>query len=69
VIADPFKVDLFDSVSEQQAPRQQLADGAVLLRGLAARNQSELVAALHDVVAAAPFRHMVTPGGHECRWR
>jgi alkylated DNA repair protein (DNA oxidative demethylase) len=65
VIADPFKVDLFDSVSEQQAPRQQLADGAVLLRGLAARNQSELVAALHDVVAAAPFRHMVTPGGHE----
>ena len=65
MIADPFKVDLFDSVSEQQAPRQQLADGAVLLRGLAARRQSELVAALCDVVAAAPFRHMTTPGGHQ----
>lgn len=65
MIADRFKVDLFDSVSEQQAPRQQLADGAMLLRGLAARRQSELVAALHDVAAAAPFRHMVTPGGHQ----
>jgi alkylated DNA repair protein (DNA oxidative demethylase) len=60
-----FKVDLFDSISELRPPRQQLADGAVLLRGLAARRQSELVAALCDVVAAAPFRHMTTPGGHQ----
>jgi alkylated DNA repair protein (DNA oxidative demethylase) len=37
----------------------------VLLRGLAARRECELVAALHDVVAEAPFRHMVTPGGHQ----
>jgi alkylated DNA repair protein (DNA oxidative demethylase) len=65
VIAGQFKVDLFDSASELQPPRQQLADGAVLLRGLAARHQSELVAALCDVVAAAPFRHMTTPGGHQ----
>ena len=27
--------------------------------------KSELVAALHDVAAQAPFRHMVTPGGHQ----
>ena len=65
MIAGRLKVDLFDSASELRPPRQQLADGAVLLRGLAARHQSELVAALHDVVAAAPFRHMVTPGGHQ----
>ena len=65
MIAGQLKVDLFDSASELQPPRQQLADGAVLLRGLAARHQSELVAALHDVAAAAPFRHMVTPGGHQ----
>ena len=65
MIAGQLKVDLFDSASELQPPRQQLADGAVLLRGLAARHQSELVAALRDVVAAAPFRHMVTPGGHQ----
>ena len=65
MIADQLKVDLFDRASELRPPRQQLADGAVLLRGLAARHQSELVAALRDVVAAAPFRHMVTPGGHQ----
>jgi alkylated DNA repair protein (DNA oxidative demethylase) len=58
-------VDLFDSVSELRPSRQPLAEGAVLLRGLAARRECELVAALHDVVAEAPFRHMVTPGGHQ----
>jgi alkylated DNA repair protein (DNA oxidative demethylase) len=58
-------VDLFDSVSEQQASRQQLAEGAMLVRGLAAQSDSELVKALHDVVVLAPFRHMVTPGGHQ----
>ncbi|MEO6781951.1 MAG: DNA oxidative demethylase AlkB [Bradyrhizobium sp.] len=60
-----MEVDLFDSVSELRLSRQPLAEGAVLLRGLAARRQSELVAALHDVVAEAPFRHMMTPGGHQ----
>jgi alkylated DNA repair protein (DNA oxidative demethylase) len=63
--AGRYTVDLFDSVSELRPSRQQLAEGAVLLRGLAARGESELVAALHDVVARAPFRHMVTPGGHQ----
>lgn len=58
-------VDLFDSVSELRPSRQPLAEGAVLLRGLAARRECELVAALHDVVAEAPFRHMMTPGGHQ----
>jgi len=65
VIAGRLEVDLFDSVSELRLSRQPLAEGAVLLRGLAARRQSELVAALHDVVAEAPFRHMMTPGGHQ----
>ncbi len=64
-MAGRLEVDLFDSVSELRPSRQLLAEGAVLLRGLAARRQSELVAALHDVVAEAPFRHMMTPGGHQ----
>ena len=64
-MAGRLEVDLFDSASEQRPSRQLLAEGAVLLRGLAARRQSELVAALHDVVAEAPFRHMLTPGGHQ----
>jgi alkylated DNA repair protein (DNA oxidative demethylase) len=65
VIAGRFQVDLFDGASELQPARQSLADGAVLLRGWAIGRQSELVAALHAVVAAAPFRHMTTPGGHQ----
>jgi len=49
--------DLFDE------PRQELAEGAVLLRGFALNREEALVAAVADVAEAAPFRHMVTPGG------
>jgi DNA oxidative demethylase len=42
-----------------------MAEGAVLLRGFVASADAELIAALRDVVAQAPFRHMVTPGGHQ----
>jgi DNA oxidative demethylase len=44
--------------------RESLAQGAVLLRGFALSRESELLAAIESVAAAAPFRHMVTPGGH-----
>ncbi len=40
-----------------------MAEGAVLFRGLALPHDDELLRALDDVTAAAPFRHMVTPGG------
>lgn len=43
--------------------RQALGDGAVLLRGFAHADVSALMAALAPVLGAAPFRHMVTPGG------
>jgi len=36
----------------------------VLLRGFAKPVEGELIADLRDIVAQAPFRHMVTPGGH-----
>ncbi len=42
---------------------EHLAEGAVLLRGFAAPAQTILLAAIREVVARAPFRHMVTPGG------
>ena len=42
-----------------------MAEGAVLLHGFVGADEAELVAALRDIVAAAPFRHMVTPGGHQ----
>jgi alkylated DNA repair protein (DNA oxidative demethylase) len=41
-----------------------MAEGAVLLRGFISDGESSLIAALRDIVAAAPFRHMETPGGH-----
>jgi DNA oxidative demethylase len=42
-----------------------MAEGAVLLRGLARPVEADLIADLRDIVAQAPFRHMVTPGGHQ----
>ena len=42
-----------------------MADGAVLLRGFAKPIESDLIAALHEIVTQAPFRHMFTPGGHQ----
>jgi len=42
-----------------------MADGAVLLRGFVGADEAELVAALRGIVAAAPFRQMFTPGGHQ----
>ena len=44
---------------------ERLADGAVVLRAFARDKAAGLVAAVEDVATAAPFRHMVTPGG----WR
>ena len=42
-----------------------MAEGAVLLRGFAGPAERDLIAALRDIVAQAPFRHMSTPGGHQ----
>ena len=42
-----------------------MAEGAVLLRGFAGPAEADLIAALREIVAQAPFRHMLTPGGHQ----
>jgi DNA oxidative demethylase len=42
-----------------------MAEGAVLLRGFLGDCEPGLIAALRDIVAAAPFRRMFTPGGHQ----
>jgi alkylated DNA repair protein (DNA oxidative demethylase) len=42
---------------------EALADGAVWLRGHALAAQYELLADVRRVIAAAPLRHLVTPGG------
>ena len=56
--------DLFAGVPDLGPPEQAIADGAVLLRGFAATVEADLLADLRGIVAEAPFRHMVTPGGH-----
>jgi alkylated DNA repair protein (DNA oxidative demethylase) len=57
--------DLFDSVSDVLPSREAMADGAVLLHGFARPAQHELLQALDEITAQAPFRHMSTPGGFE----
>jgi alkylated DNA repair protein (DNA oxidative demethylase) len=58
-------VDLFADVPDVRPSQEAMAEGAVLLRSFVGPLQSDLIAALRDIVAQAPFRHMVTPGGHQ----
>lgn len=58
--------DLFDAIDAINAAaptREPLADGATLLRGLARSAEHELLADANAVIAAAPLRHLVAPGG------
>jgi alkylated DNA repair protein (DNA oxidative demethylase) len=57
--------DLFASLADVRASREEMAEGAVLLRGFIGDSEAGLIAALRDIVASAPFRRMITPGGHQ----
>ena len=54
---------LFDS---DPSPRssERLEEGAVLLRGFATAHAGALVEEVARIAQAAPFRHLVTPGGY-----
>ncbi|WP_454617964.1 DNA oxidative demethylase AlkB [Bradyrhizobium cenepequi] len=56
--------DLFDSIAEHPT-REVIADGAMILRGFALAFEAELIPALREIVAQAPFRRMFTPGGYQ----
>ena len=56
-------LELFEQPRQAAGRRESLAPGAVLLRGFALETGDELVRAVREVTEAAPFRHMVTPGG------
>jgi alkylated DNA repair protein (DNA oxidative demethylase) len=45
--------------------REELGPGTRLLRGRALEFAAPILAAIEEIVAAAPFRHMTTPGGFE----
>jgi len=61
--------DLLDNPDTSQPQHDELAPGAMVLHGQALAMMEKIVAALHNVVTAASFRHMVTPGGSRCPWR
>ncbi|WP_420970244.1 DNA oxidative demethylase AlkB [Bradyrhizobium sp. B120] len=56
--------DLFEMVGDVRPPRETIADGAMLLRGFVRPFEAELIPALRLIVKQAPFRHLITPGGH-----
>ncbi len=68
---DLFEADQQPAILGQGGPSTveqsdvALALGAVVLSGFAREGGEALVAALQEVVEAAPFRHMITPGGRQ----
>lgn len=57
-------MDLFDSIIESEPRDVQLAPGAMLLAGFARPIEAPLIEAVTAIIARAPFRHLITPGGH-----
>jgi alkylated DNA repair protein (DNA oxidative demethylase) len=56
--------DLFDGLPDPNPRQLPLADGAVLLRGFARDADHALFSAVKEVIAQAPLRHLITPGGY-----
>ncbi|MEP7119358.1 MAG: DNA oxidative demethylase AlkB [Byssovorax sp.] len=56
-------LDLFDPPADRGPWSEPLGAGAVVLHGFARASETAILAAVNDVVGAAPFRHMITPGG------
>src|SRR4051794_21347411 len=64
----PMTPDLFDDAaapdsSDVAALPQALADGAVVLQRYATLFQKAVIEDLQSVIATAPLRHLITPGG------
>jgi alkylated DNA repair protein (DNA oxidative demethylase) len=62
-IHDAATADLL-SGARNGASVETLAEGATLMRGFAGPDAAALMASLQEVLAAAPWRHMLTPGGY-----
>ena len=58
-------MDLFAGAADRRPTTEMMAEGAMLLRGFVGSADADLIAAVHDIAAEAPFRHMVTPGGYQ----
>ncbi|WP_121105467.1 DNA oxidative demethylase AlkB [Pseudomonas sp. WPR_5_2] len=61
---NPTTFDLFADTEPEQQPRiERIGEQSCVLRGFALPWLDRLLPALEAVLAAAPFRQMVTPGG------
>ena len=56
--------DLFSTIPQAGVGAEALAEGATILRRFAEAAAPALFQTIERLVAAAPFRHMITPGGH-----
>lgn len=65
-MTDPGRVtgNLFADIGCPGLEIEPLADGAMILRGYARATTPALMTSLQEILAAAPFRHMITPGGY-----
>ncbi len=59
-----MSMNLLASASGDISWKEESSPGAVVLRGFASTEEAVLLAALNGVIALAPFRHMITPGGY-----
>ncbi len=57
--------DLFDRLTDVRPSREEIADGALVLGGFARPIEHDLIATVREIVTQAPFRRMLTPGGHQ----
>lgn len=55
--------DLFENQSPPSS-KEPLEEGAVLLRGFVRAQAARLLEEVGRIAEAAPFRHLITPGGH-----
>ena len=56
--------DLCVQVTRPEAPVEQLAEGAMLLRGFASAEAATIVQRIERMGQSTPLRHMVPPGGY-----
>lgn len=57
--------DLFDQMADTNRNKQELAPGALCLPAFVLDRAEEVIAELEPILAQAPLRHLITPGGHK----
>jgi len=62
-VSASFPTDLFEALPAR-SDIDNLAPGAVVLRGFARASEKALLDAVEEIVAVSPLRHLVTPGGY-----